>query len=235
VVLSNSRALRRPRLSLPRRSALASPSSSFARPVTVRRLFSAAPRRAPWTRRGAAASPRRARSAPPPQPPPRRTTATSGTTPPPPCWCASGTGDSASRAARPGAPPPAQPWCTGIGSAARDTPRREPRSSRPRPAPPPRRAPDRWEALRAKGTAGRVREGRGEMDGGNLARRRGVGEARARKQGTGRAYRRRRRIPQPRRSSWAVRPSWCPTRAWTVARRALPSGARAMKSLRVTG
>ena len=73
-----------------------------------------------------------------------------------------------------------------------------------------------------KGTAGTGQGRACEKDEGNLARRRGVGEARAGKQGTGSAYRRRRRIPQPRRSSWATRPSLCPTRAWTVARRALP-------------
>ena len=155
VVLSKCRALRlRQSLRGAGRHSRSGTPRPVSRPVTVPGLYSAAPRRAPWTRRGAAASPRRARSAPPPQPPPRRTRATSGTTPPPPSWCASGTGDSASRAARPGAPPPAQTCCTGIGSAACDTPRREPRDFRPRPTSPPRRAPDRWEALRAEGDGG---------------------------------------------------------------------------------
>ena len=46
-----------------------------------------------------------------------------------------------------------------------------------------------------KGTAGTGQGRACEKDEGNLARRRGVGEARAGKQGTGSAYRRRRRIP----------------------------------------
>ena len=123
VVLSNSRATTAASLgprappvgtaSSPSSSSLApSPSAGSSLSRRVARLGPGATQRRP----------QRARSAPPPQPPPRRHNGDVRNDTTTPCWCASGTGDSASRAPALAHLRPLKPWCTGIGSAACDTP-----------------------------------------------------------------------------------------------------------------